>query len=115
MRAAFFGGLLLAYVVSKNFHRRHLVPGQQAAIVAAATNWAEAHTAGSNQHKTKTTQGSATWHHLSSVADRAAQAKVSVRTQKRADKVFKADPKLAEKVALYRLRSVISEACNSSQ
>lgn len=105
----FEGGNLVSFVLSANLHRRHMTPGQQAAIVASAQDWARAQIAGSNQHATR---GSATLHdhkgargsatlpdHLSTVAERAAQSGASVRTQKMADKVAKADPELAKKVA----------------
>ena len=96
----FDGDSLVAFVLSANLHRRHMSAGQQAAIVASAQDWATAQTAGSNQHKAKA-QGGATLHDqpLATVADRASQSGASVRTQKMADKVAKADPALAVKVA----------------
>ncbi|EEE06871.1 ParB N-terminal domain-containing protein [Burkholderia dolosa] len=84
----------LAFVLSANLHRRHLTPGQQAAIVAAATNWLEAHGHGGDRKSDQ----SATLH-LETVADRATQSGASVRTQKMADKVAKSDPDLVKKVA----------------
>lgn len=65
--------------------------GQQAAIVASAQDWSQAHTIGTNQH----TAGSATLHPLASASSRAAESGASLRTQKMADKVAKADPALA--------------------
>lgn len=88
----FAGGNLVAFVLSANLHRRHMSAGQQAAIVASAQDWAKAQPArrpgkGGNVAP------------LSTVADRAAQSGASERTQKMADKVAKADPVLAKKVA----------------
>ncbi|WP_341809389.1 hypothetical protein WMO32_01760 [Xanthomonas oryzae pv. oryzicola] len=106
----FTGGNIVSFVLSSNLHRRHLSAGQQAAIVASAQDWAKAHVLGSNQHAAK--GGGATLHlhpdgvpaplpdqGLATVADRAAQSGASVRTQKMADKVAKADPALAKQVA----------------
>jgi len=97
----FDGGNLVSFVLSANLHRRHMSPGQQAAIVASAQDWGKAQIVGSNQHSPKS--GSATLHYhpesLATVADRAAQSGASVRTQKMADKVAKTDPELAKKVA----------------
>lgn len=101
----FEGGNLVSFVLSANLHRRHMTPGQQAAIVASAQDWAMSQVAGSNQH---TTRGPATLpdhkgatlpDRLSTVAERAAQSGASERTQRMADKVAKADPELAKKVA----------------
>lgn len=86
----FDGGNLVSYVLSANMHRRHLSPGQQAAIVASAQDWATAQTVGK--------PNGATLHH-STVAERATQSGASVRTQKMADKVAKESPELAKKVA----------------
>ena len=49
----FDGGSIVSFVLSANLHRRHLTPGQQAAIVASAQDWASAHHqggTGANQH-----------------------------------------------------------------
>ncbi|MBX7229636.1 MAG: S-adenosylmethionine-binding protein, partial [Burkholderiaceae bacterium] len=40
------GDDIVAYVLSANLHRRHMSPGQQAAIVASAQDWDKAHKAG---------------------------------------------------------------------
>ncbi|WP_433693246.1 ParB/RepB/Spo0J family partition protein [Paraburkholderia phenoliruptrix] len=85
---------LLSYVLSVNLHRRHLTPGQHAAIVAAATNWLEAQTHGGDRKS----EQSATLH-FETTADRAAQSGASIRTQKMADKVAKVDPDLVKRVA----------------
>ena len=87
----FAGGNIVTFVLSANLHRRHLSPGQAAAIVASAQDWAKAQTVGNPQ-----------WCNvapLATVADRSAQSGASVRTQKSADKVAKADPALAKQVA----------------
>jgi hypothetical protein len=90
----FIGEDPVAFVLSINLHRRHLQPGQHAAIVSAAQDWGRAHGRGGDRKSDQ----SATLHRDSS-ADRAALSGASLRTQKMADKVAKADPKLARKVA----------------
>lgn len=90
----FEGGNIVSFVLSSNLHRRHLSPGQQAAIVASAQDWAIAQVHGGDRKSDQ----SATLH-LDSVAKRAAQSGASVRTQKMADKVAKEAPELAKKVA----------------
>lgn len=90
----FQGDSLVSFVLSANLHRRHLSAGQQAAIVASAQDWAKAQRPGGDR---KSDQGATL--HLDSVAKRAAESGASVRTQKMADKVAKADPELAKKVA----------------
>lgn len=90
----FVGADPVAFVLSANLHRRHLTPGQQAAIVASAQDWTRAQSAGGDRKSDQ----SATLH-LDSVGDRAAQSGASVRTQKMADKVAKASPELAMQVA----------------
>lgn len=100
----------LGFVFSANARRRHLTPGQYAAIVASAQNWELAHSAGSNQHTQKAVgqatlpdhqppKDQAATLHLDSVADRAAQSGVSDKTQRMADKVARAAPELAKQVA----------------
>lgn len=76
---------------SANLHRRHMSPGQQAAIVASAQDWAKAQTVG------KPKSGNATG--LDTVASRAARSGASDKTQRMADKVAKEAPDLAKKVA----------------
>lgn len=95
---AFSGASIVQFVLGANLHRRHLTPGQQAAIVAAAQDWARAHVPGSNQHKPKAS-GPATLPDLETVADRAAQSGASERTQRMADKVARESPELVRKVA----------------
>lgn len=87
----FGGGNLVTYVLSANLHRRHLSAGQQAAIVASATDWGKAQTVG--KPKSGNSAG------LETVADRQAQSGASEKTQRLADKVAKADPDLAKQVA----------------
>lgn len=86
----FSGSSLVSFVLSANLHRRHMTPGQQAAIVASAQDWAKAQTVGNPQ-----------WCNvapLQTAANRAAESGASLRTQKAADKVAKADPALAVQV-----------------
>lgn len=90
----FDGDNLVSFVLSANLHRRHMSAGQQAAIVASAQDWAKAQRPGGDR---KSNQGATL--HLDSVAKRAAESGASVRTQKMADKVAKADPELAKDVA----------------
>ncbi|UOD31691.1 S-adenosylmethionine-binding protein [Massilia violaceinigra] len=82
-----------AYVLSANLHRRHLSPGQQAAIVASAQDWSRAQRSGGDR---TARQGARL--HLDTVAERAARAGASIRTQKMADKVARAAPELAKMV-----------------
>lgn len=94
------GDSIVQFVLSANLHRRHLSAGQQAAIVASAQDWANAQPVGgtgANQHTNKEQTGNVAG--LQTVADRAAQSGASERTQRMADKVAKADPELAKKVA----------------
>lgn len=84
------GTNLVTYVLSANFYRRHLSAGQQAAIVASATDWAKAQTVG------KPKSGNATG--LQTVADRAAVSGASDKTQRMADKLVKEKPALAQQV-----------------
>lgn len=80
-----------AFVMSMNAKRRHLSPGQLAIAAAQVQNWSLAHPA----HRVKEVGTSAP---LSTVADRAAAAGVSERTQKDADLVVREAPELAEDV-----------------
>jgi hypothetical protein len=83
----FGGGNIVDYVLSANLHRRHLSPGQQAAIVASMQDWATAHPA--SRPKAGNVTG------LSTVASRSAASGASDKTQRNADKVAKANPELA--------------------
>lgn len=87
----FTGGNLVSFVLSANLHRRHMSPGQQAAIVASAQDWAKANIQGRNK-VTGNVAGD-------TIADRAKQSGASERTQRMADKVAKKSPELARKVA----------------
>ncbi len=69
---------------SAKLHRRHLTPGQQAAIVGSAQDWTKA------QHAGRPENGQAV-NRLSSVADRAAVSGASHLTQMKADKVANAE------------------------
>jgi len=96
----FEGDGIVSFVLSANLHRRHMSPGQQAAIVASAQNWARARARGgngSNQHAQKEQKCNVA--PLITAQDRAAESGASIRTQKMADKVAKADPELVRKVA----------------
>ena len=87
----FSGGNLVSFVLSANLHRRHMSAGQQAAIVASAQDWGKANTQGQNKITGNITGDT--------VADRMAQSGASDKTQRQADKVAKANPELAKKVA----------------
>ena len=87
----FAGGNLVTFVLSANLHRRHLSHGQAAAIVASAQDWANAQTVGNPNY--------ATLRNWTRQKDRAEISGASHRTQQSADKVAKADPELAKKVA----------------
>jgi len=90
-----FGGTnLVSYVLSANLHRRHMTPGQQAAIVASAQDWSKANGRGGDR---KSDQSSL--NDFDTVEKRAAIAGVHRDTQIKADKVAKADPELSKKVA----------------
>lgn len=91
----FHGGDPISFVLSANFHRRHLSAGQQAAIVSSVTNWAQARKQGGDRRSDQ----AASLAGLYTVAERAVESGASVRTQRMADKVAKADPELARKVA----------------
>ena len=96
----FDGGSIVAFVLSANLHRRHMTPGQQAAIVASAQDWSVAQRQGgdgSNQYCSREETGNVAGLHT--VADRSAQSGASERTQRMADKVAKADPELGRQVA----------------
>lgn len=86
----FSGGNLVSFVLSANLHRRHMSAGQQAAIVASAQDWAKAQANGSGGDRR-----SSAMLHLDTAASRATESGASLRTQKMADKVAKADPALS--------------------
>lgn len=87
----FKGDNLVQFVLSVNLHRRHMTVGQQAAIVSSAQDWGKAQSVGKPK--------SANVGQLATVEQRAAQSGASRNTQKAADKVAKASPDLARKVA----------------
>lgn len=106
------GDDIVAYVLSANLHRRHMSPGQQAAIVASAQDWDKAHKAGRsmcsrehfeadpNQSAHVSTLGEQPEQtSLSTTKERANLSGASVATQRRADAVAKADPELSRRVA----------------
>lgn len=87
----FSGDNLVSFVLSANLHRRHMSAGQQAAIVASATDWGKAQTVG----RPGNAEGLP---HLSTVAERAATSGATERTQRDADKLVRESPKLAKEV-----------------
>jgi hypothetical protein len=90
----FEGDSITQFVLSVNLHRRHLTPGQHAAIVSGAQNWRDAQSHGGNRKSDQEARLP-----LDTIAKRAAAAGVSERTQKMADNVAKADPALGIQVA----------------
>lgn len=86
----FTGEGIGAFVLTSNLHRRHLTPGQQAAIVACVQDWSKAQLVG------KPKSGNLTG--LQTVANRTEISGVSEKTQRTADKVAKANPELAKAV-----------------
>lgn len=86
------------------------MPGQQAAIVASAQDWAKAQTVGGdrgNQYAQKS--GMVQDCTLANSKDRATESGASLRTQKMADQVAKASPELA--MGLTRPVSRVTRAC----
>lgn len=97
----FEGDDITAFVLSANFHRRHLLISQHAAIVASVQDWVKAHVhggTGANQH-TKNVQSAPESTYLDTTKTRCALSGASVATQRRADAVAKASPELAQQVA----------------
>lgn len=90
----FEGDGIVAFVLSANLHRRHMTPGQQAAIVASAQDWAKAQARGGDRRSDQSQVLD-----FETVEQRAAAAGVSRVTQMKADKVAKEAPELAKKVA----------------
>jgi ParB-like nuclease domain len=82
-----------SFVLSANLQRRHLSAGQQAAIVASVQDWAMAKTVGRPEKCGPMTTL------LSTSRQRASRSGVSLKTQRRADAVAKANPELARRVA----------------
>lgn len=90
----FTGDDLVSFVLSANLHRRHMTPGQQAAIVSTAQDWSRTFGHGGDRKSDQVLTRA-----LGTVEQRAAQSGASVATQRRADAVAKADPELAKQVA----------------
>ena len=90
----FEGGSAVAFVLSANLHRRHMSAGQQAAIVASATDWAKAHKHGGDR---KSDQAEVL--PLDTVRQRAATAGTTERTQRDADRLAREHPEKALEVA----------------
>lgn len=89
----FDGSDVVTFVLSSNFHRRHLSPGQQATIVAAAQDWSRAQTRGGDRKSDQTASLP-----FDSTADRQTLSGASEKTQRTADLVARKDPDLAKKV-----------------
>lgn len=100
----FKDGNLVSFVLSANLHRRHLSTGQQAAIVASATDWAKSQKVGRpvnaealpHLYNDNNSQEEAL--PLETVADRAAMSGATSRTQRDADKLVREHPELAKEV-----------------
>jgi hypothetical protein len=90
----FSGSSPVSFVLSANLHRRHMTTGQQAAIVASATDWAKAQQHGGDR---RSDQGEAL--HLETSKQRAAVSGATTRTQKDADKLARENPAKAKEVA----------------
>jgi len=88
----FDGEDVASFVMSANFHRRHLHISQHAAIVASVQDWAKAQTIGKPLSAPESRLADTT-------KSRAAISGASISTQRRADAVAKADPELAKQVA----------------
>lgn len=87
------GGNPAQFVLSSNLRRRHLTPGQAAAIVSAAQDWSRTHP----PHRA--TEEGRSVAPLSTVADRTELSGASHRTQQMADKLVKeAPPELVKEV-----------------
>lgn len=91
---AFAGGDIVQYVLSANLHRRHLAQGQVAAITSLAQDWNKAQPRGGDRRSDQSRSND-----FDTVEKRAAAAGVHRDTQMKADKVAKASPELAKKVA----------------
>ena len=89
----FAGGNLVSFVLSANLHRRHMTAGQQAAIVASATDWAKAQTHGGDRKTDQAELGP-----LETVSQRAAVSGANEKTQRKADKLVREAPELAKQV-----------------
>lgn len=94
----FDGSDVVTFVLSSNFHRRHLSPGQQATIVAAAQDWSRAQTVGNPAFKVALQSGNVTGLQPDSTRDRQTLSGASEKTQRTADLVARKDPDLAKKV-----------------
>ena len=90
----FAGSSLVSFVWSVNGERRHLTPSQRAAIVASLQDWEKAQTRGGDRRSDQSTQAD-----FGSVKARRAASGVGRVTQLHADKIARADPALAVKVA----------------
>jgi len=101
----FTGGDIAAFVLSANMHRRHLSQGQNAAIIAQVTNWAEA-----NQRGGRRATDAIPTIPLATVAERAQASGTSERTQRKADKIAKVAPELVAEVAQGNLSIAQAEA-----
>ena len=92
----FDGDSIVSFVLSSNFHRRHLSAGQQALIVAQAQDWEKAQAWGGDRKSDQVAKRPLD--SPSTIEDRAVLSGASHRTQRRADKIAREAPDLAEKV-----------------
>ena len=76
--------------------RRHLMPSQQALIVAQAQDWSKAQRHGGDRKSDQA--ANRPLDSLTTIEDRAALSGASHRSQRRADKIAREAPELAEKV-----------------
>ena len=88
------GNDALKFVISRNFHRRHLTQGQKAAIIASLQNWEIAN----QKDNKKLSKKSGEIITPVSSKDRAESSGVSLKTQKKADLVAKENPELIKKI-----------------
>jgi hypothetical protein len=94
----FDGDDIVSFVLSANLHRRHLSPGQQAAIVASVHNWEDSCGHGGVRRASDQMSTCSETRDLSTSSGRAKVSGASIATQRRADAVAKADPELIKQV-----------------
>ena len=82
-----------SFVRSVNLERRHFEKSQRSMIISLLQNWDNSHPAYRVKKEVVINN------HLSTTADRARDAGVSISTQKKSDAIVKANPELAKEVA----------------